>query len=80
MNVDAVEVVYVVMLQKELKDATEADEESEAEDEVTTSINYLFHMVMGILLLKLRYMIKVNINHFLDINKLQFMNSKVWLV
>ena len=80
MNVDAVEVVYVVMLEKELKDATEADAESEAEDEVTTSINYLFHMVMGILLLKLRYMIKVNINHFLDINKLQFMNSEVWLV
>ena len=66
MNVDAEEVVDVAV--------------AEAEDEVTIPIHYIFHMVMGLLLLKLRYMIKVNINHCPEINKIKFKNSQVWLV
>ena len=54
--------------------------EAEAKDEVTMPIHYLFHMVMELLFLKLRYIINFNINNFPKINKLKFKNSKVRLV
>ena len=78
MNVDAAEVVDVVVVDEEVEDA--AVVEVEAEDEVTISIHYLVDMFTERLFLKLRYMIKVNINHCTEINKLQFNNSKVRLV
>ena len=57
-----------------------AGTESEVENEVIISIHDLVHMVMELLSLKLRYMIKVNINHCPNINKMQFKNSKVRMV
>ena len=70
----------MAVVEKEVKDAAGAEAKAEAEEEVKTPIHYLVHMVLEILFLKLRYMIKVNINHCLEINKLQFKNSKVQLV
>ena len=78
MNTDAAEVVDVAVVEEDVKDAEES--EAEAEDDVTTPIHYLVHMVIGLLFLKLRYMIKVNINYFPNINKLQFKKSKLRLV
>ena len=74
MDVDAAEVVDLVALEEEVKDAAGA--EVEAEDEVTTPIHYLVHMVMELLFLELRYMIKVNINHCPEIKKLQTQELK----
>ena len=78
MNTDAAEVVDVAVVEEDVKDAEES--EAEAEDDVTTPIHYLVHMVIGLLFLKLRYMIKFNINYFPNINKLQFKKSKLRLV
>ena len=75
---DGSEVVDLSVVEEEVKDV--AWEEAEAEDKVTIPIHFIIYMVMKILFLKLRYMIKVNINHCLEINKLQFKNSKVQLV
>ena len=76
MNVDAAEVVNVAVANEEGKDVAGA----EAEDEITIPIHYIVHMVMELLFLKLIYMIKVNINHCPEINKLKFNNSEVRLV
>ena len=77
MNVNATEVVDMDMVKEKVEDM--AVIEVEVEDEVTIDSNYLVHMIMEIYSLSLRYIIKVNINHFPDINKLQFKNSKVRL-
>ena len=76
MNVDAADVVDVVVVEEQVKEAAEA----EAKYEVTILIHYLVHIIMELLFLKLRYMIKVNIKYFPEINKLKFKNSKVRLV
>ena len=78
MNVYTTEVVDVSVVEEEVNDVAGA--EAVAEDEVKISIHYLFHMVMELLLLKLRYMIKVNINNCPEINKLKFKNSTLRLV
>ena len=75
---DGSEVVDLSVVEEEVKDV--AWEEAEAEDKVTIPIHFIIYMVMKILFLKLRYMIKVNINHLPEINKLQFKNSKVRLI
>ena len=78
MNYDTEEVMAVAVLEEEVEDVAVAD--AEAEEEATIPIHYIFHMIMELLFLKLRYTIKVNINHCPEINKLQFKNSKLWLV
>ena len=70
--------VDVDMVEAFFKDMVEA--EAEAEDGVTIPIHYLVHVVMELLFLKIRYSVKVNINHCPKFNKLQFNNSKVRLV
>ena len=76
MNVDVAEVINVAVVEEEVNNVTGA----KSEDEVTIPINYLGHILMELLFLKLRYTIKVNINHCPEINKLKFNNSKVRLV
>ena len=78
MNVDAAEVMDVSLVEEEVKEVTVV--EAESEDEVTITIHYIAHMVMELLFLKLRYMIKVNINHCPEINKLKLKKSKVRLI
>ena len=80
MDVVEEEVEYVLVTEKEVEEMVVSEAETEDEDEVTTPIHYLVHMVMELLFLKLRYMIKVNINHCPKIKKLKFKNSKVRLV
>ena len=75
---DAGEVVDVAVVEEEFKDVLES--EAKEEDEVKIFIDYFVHMAMELLFLKLRYMIKVNINHCPKINKLKLKNSKVRLV
>ena len=69
---DASEVLDVSVVEEEVKDVAGA--EAEAEDEVTIPIHYIIYTGMKNLFLKLRYMIKANINHLSEINKLQFKN------
>ena len=57
-----------------------AEAEAEAKDRVTIPNNYLVHVVMELLFLKIRYIVKVNINDCPKSNKLQFNNSIFWLV
>ena len=64
MKVDATEVVDVDVVEEEINGVPGAEAEAEAEDEVTTPIHYLFHMVMELLFMKLRYIINFNINNF----------------
>ena len=66
------------VVEEEVKDVAGA--EAETEDEVAIPIHYIIYTVMKNLFLKLRYMIKVNINHLPEINKLQFNTSKVRLI
>ena len=80
MNVEAKEVVDVAIVEEDINAVAVAEAETEAQDEVTIPINYLFHKLMEILFLKIRNMKKVNINHFFKINKLQLKNKKVRLV
>ena len=68
------------VVEEEVKDVAGVDTEAEAEDEVTIPIHYIIYTGMKNLFLKLRYMIKANINHLSEINKLQFKNSKVRLI
>ena len=72
MNMDAAEVVDVAVVEEQVKDVEVV--EAESEDKVTIPTHYLVHMVIELLFLNLRYIIKVNINHCPDINKLQFKN------
>ena len=56
----------VAMVEEEVKDM--AGTEAESWYDITILFNYLVHMGMELLFLKLIYMIKVNINHFSEIN------------
>ena len=76
MHVDAEDVVDRAMVEEEVKEVAV----EEAGYEVISPANFFIHIVMELLFLKIRYMIKVNINHFPEINKLKFNNSKVRLV
>ena len=77
---DAEVVLDVDVVEEKVEDVAESESEVEVEVEVKFPINYLVHMVVGRLFLKLRSTIKVNINYFPNINKLQFKKSKLRLV
>ena len=75
---EAAEVVDVVVVEEDVKEV--AVEEAEAEEEFTSHIHYIIHMLMELSFPKLRYIIEVSINHYPQINKIQFKKSKLRLV
>ena len=80
MNVDTEEVVDVNVAEEKVESVAVSEEEAETEYKVTITIHHIVHILMELLILKLRYMIKVNINHCTKISKLELNNSKVRLV
>ena len=58
----------VAVVEEEVNDMSGSEEDEY--NEVAIPINYIVQMAMELLFLNLRYMIKFNINHLPDINRL----------